>query len=56
MIKKHIFVIILFIFLIVFNFICYKYNGRLLHLSTNLLMIFLIVVNSIAYIKNDEKV
>ena len=49
MIKKYIFPIILLIGLIVSNILCYKYNGRILHTSTNLVMIILIVINSIKY-------
>ena len=47
MIKKYIFPIILLLGLIVANILCYKYNSRLLHLSTNMVIFFLIGINFI---------
>jgi hypothetical protein len=47
MIKKYIFPIILLIALAIGNILCYKYNRRGLHLTTNLVMIFLIGINFI---------
>ncbi len=47
MIKKYIFPIILLIGLIIGNILCYKYNGRILHTSTNIVVFLLIGFNFI---------